>query len=204
MALAGLWLAAGGSRCAEQAEYDAAFVRMDVPEQVVAGQVFPVTIVLRNTGTKPWPSEQFQLRSVEPQDNLSWGAGFIILRQGSTVAPGGEAVYRSYLKAPSTPGEVGFRWQVVRDGKSWFGEMTPARTLQAAPRQAEPAVAPPATDPRRRHVLAFDDFEYAGSFKPPRVVGGARGAFSECGTALRCRPWRRWKRASTHACRWRR
>jgi hypothetical protein len=75
---------------------------------------------------------------------------------------------------------------VCKDGKLWFGAATPARTIEVTPR-------PPAKPvPERGHddarVLAWSDFAYVGSFKPPRTVGKARGAFSESGLALRPMP----------------
>lgn len=45
----------------------------------------------------------------------------------------------------------------------------------------------PGTQDRPRHgkrVLSPDDFHYVGSFKPPRVVKPARGAYSHVGMTL--------------------
>ena len=172
---------------APKPDYDAAFVGMKVPEKVVTDQVFPVGITMRNTGAKPWWCEAVRLRSVGPLNNLNWGASFILVRQGFSVKPGTEYTFSSNLKAPSKAGKVAFQWQANKDGRTWFGETTPARMIQVDPRPAEPAAAtaPAARDPAKKKVLTFEDFEYVGSFKPPKRVQGARGAFSESGLALR-------------------
>ncbi|KPK84052.1 MAG: hypothetical protein AMJ81_06690 [Phycisphaerae bacterium SM23_33] len=163
--------ALGGTDAASapKPDYDAAFVGMTAPEKVITDQVFAVKITMRNTGAEPWWCEAVRLRSVQPPNNENWGTSFILVRQGHTVQPGAEYTFASHLKAPSQP-----------------------KVIQVDPRPAEPtaATAPavPAAEPGRKKVLTFDDFEYVGSFKPPKTVQGARGAFSESGLALREMP----------------
>jgi hypothetical protein len=175
------------------ADYDATFVRMEVPDRVMAREVFAVTITLQNTGTMPWEGSPVRLRFVNPRNDLSWGTDYILIAQGTTVRPGEEYSFRSNLRAPGSPGKVRFQWQVCKDAERWFGQPTPERTVEVVARPAAvgPAVAP-ATEPTLRRpgekaVLKSSDFEYAGSFKPPRTVKDARGAFSESGLAFRHR-----------------
>jgi len=172
---------------APTSELDATFVGMKVPDRVLTDQVFPVGITFRNTGSKAWWCEAVRLRSAEPRNNLNWGTNFIIMAQGTSTAPGAEVTFRSNLKAPSEPGETAFRWQLVKVPSTWFGEPTALKTIRVEPRPAEkaPTTRPAPPDPSARRVLTFDDFEYVGSFKPPKRVHGARGAFSESGLALR-------------------
>ncbi len=191
-----LALTAGASPCLGQAEsapkpdLDAAFVKMKVPEKVITDQVFPVAVTMRNIGAKAWWCEAVRLRAVEPLNNLNWGTNYILIRQGFSVRSGSEYTFQSYLRAPSKPGKVAFQWRVNKDGKTWFGQTTPARTIQVDARPAAPAAttAPAERDPAAKKVLTFDDFEYVGSFKPPKHVKDARGAFSESGLALREMP----------------
>jgi len=172
---------------APTSELDATFVGMKVPDRVLTDQVFPVGITFRNTGSKAWWCEAVRLRSAEPRNNLNWGTNFIIMAQGTSTAPGAEVTFRSNLKAPSEPGETAFRWQLVKVPSTWFGEPTALKTIRVEPRPGEkaPTTRPAPPDPSARRVLTFDDFEYVGSFKPPKRVHGARGAFSESGLALR-------------------
>jgi len=170
--------------------YDAAFVGMTVPDRVRAAEVFPVAITLRNTGTNAWQGWAIRLRSIAPRTNSAWGTDYILIAQGTVVQPGSNYSFRSHLRAPPHMGPSGFQWQMCQDGLKWFGEATPARTIEVlagAPETNLPlAVAARGADGRA--MLAFADFEYAGSFKPPRTVDDARGAFSESGLALRVGP----------------
>ncbi|NQT37204.1 MAG: hypothetical protein HQ581_06930 [Planctomycetes bacterium] len=169
------------------AEYDAALVGMSVPKKVTAGEVFAATISMRNTGTKAWGGWPIRLRSVNPQDNLSWGTNYILIAQGTSVRPGEEYTFRSNLRAPANPGKINFQWQVCKDGTTWLGETTPGRIVEvvAGPAEAGATLAPATRTSDGKRVLALDDFEYLGSFKAPKTVGDARGAFSESGLALR-------------------
>ena len=114
-------------------DYDGAFVRMRVPERVQAHQVFPVTITVRNTGSQTWEGWPIRLRSVNPPNNRTWGTDYILIAQGTAVKAGEEYAFRSHLKAPAGPGKVNFQWQVCKDGDNWFGEVTPAKTIEVVP-----------------------------------------------------------------------
>ena len=83
-----------------------------------------------------------------------------------------------------------FQWQVCKDGEKWFGEVTPAKTIEVVAGQttARNTIVPDHKSPDGKKVLAFEDFAYLGSFKPPKVVSDVRGAFSESGLALRPMP----------------
>ena len=165
-------------------EYAAAFVRMTAAEKVTAGEVFAVKITMRNTGTKAWGGPAIRLRSVGPRKSPAWGTDYILIAQGKSVRPGQEYTFRSHVRAPGEAGKVGFGWQVCKDAKTWFGQATPDRTIEVTARAAAKSVATSRAAEGRK-VLAVGDFEYVGSFKAPRTVGKARGAYSESGLALR-------------------
>ena len=183
----------GGLLCAEpqtKPEYDAAFVTMIVPDKVASHEVFPVTISVRNTGTRTWEGPSIRLRSIKPPNNRTWGTDYVLIAQDTAVKAGQEYTFRSHLKATADLGKVSFQWQVCKDGEKWFGEVTLAKTIEVV---ARPPAAPQATIPHAKtadgkKVLAFDDFEYLGSFKPPKIVNDARGAFSASGLVLRPMP----------------
>jgi hypothetical protein len=173
----------GGTLAA--AEFDAAFVGLSAPRQVQAGEVFAAIITVRNTGTQPWEGWPFRLRSVNPANNTVWGTDYILIAQGTVVQPGSNYVFRSNLRAPLRAGEASFQWRVCKDGTLWFGESTPAQSIEVleAP-LARAARTPAAREPSGLPVLSASNLVYAGSFKPPKAVGEARGAFSECGITL--------------------
>ncbi len=183
----------GGLLCAEpqtKPEYDAAFVKMIVPDKVASHGVFPVTIAVRNTGPRTWEGPAVRLRSISPPNNRVWGTDYILVAQGTAVKSGQEYAFRSHLKAPADLGTMKFQWQVCKDGEKWFGEVTPAKTIEvvAGPTTARKTSVPAHKAHDGKKVLAFEDFAYLGSFKPPKVVSDARGAFSESGLALRPMP----------------
>ena len=171
--LAGLVLAAAigaearADAAAPQAapDYDAAFVDVEAPEKVTAHAVFRVAITMRNTGARPWGSWPLRLRAVSPPNNTRWGTNYILVAQGRSVKSGQEYTFSSRLKAPARAGKAVFQWQLCKDGKTWFGQVTPARTIEVTARPSAPATAPAAaariSDGKK--VLSFADFEYLGS-----------------------------------------
>ncbi|MHC4716044.1 MAG: hypothetical protein ACYS5V_03685 [Planctomycetota bacterium] len=175
---------------------DAAFVKMsELPRKLLAGELFQVSITMKNIGSQAWGPEipkHTVLRSRAPADNTTWGTHFIIQGQGTACKPGDEFTYRSWLRAPEVPGEYVFQWSVVRmDRGSYrgpatpFGEPTPRAVIRVQPRPEESATPPPTTkDPSEKQVLHFEDFEYAGSFRVPGRPGQDM-PFSHSGLALR-------------------
>ena len=133
-------------------EYDAKFVRMEVPKKLKTDEVFKVVIVMRNTGTRSWgPANDAHglLRSQDPTKNTTWGTNFIIQRQGTNCKVGKEFPYTSYLRAPHTPGEYSFQWRLTkRKGGAFFGEATAREVIQVVKRPEEPAPAPSAAGAR--------------------------------------------------------
>ena len=179
-----------GTESRAQPAYDAAFVSLVAPERVTAREVFPVTVTMRNTGTQTWEGPSIRLRTAHPPNDRTLGTEYVLIAQGTSVKAGAEYAFRSHLKAPADLGKLTFQWQVCKDGAKWFGEVTPAKTIEvvAGQTQARKAIVPQVKTRDGKKVLAYDDFEYLGSFKPPKVVNDARGAFSESGLALRPMP----------------
>lgn len=105
------------------APYDAATgVSISAPSTMAPGSTAYVTVTIRNSGTTTWYpglSYPYRLGSQNPQDNTTWGMGRVDL--GSTVAPGGQAVFGFTITAPTTPGTYTFGWAMLREGMHWFG-----------------------------------------------------------------------------------
>jgi len=103
--------------------YDAATgVNIAAPSTMAPGSTAYVTVTIRNSGTTTWypgMANPYRLGSQNPQDNTTWGVGRVEL--GSTVAPGGNAVFGFTITAPSTPGNYAFGWGMLREGMYWFG-----------------------------------------------------------------------------------
>ncbi len=188
-------LAPGSSRCladppaqATAPALDAGYVRMEIPQTLLTDQVFLAKITMKNTGSQAW-GDGMSLRSQDPLDNTTWGTHFIIMGQGRNAKPGEEFTFSSYLKAPAVAGKFAFQWRVMRNrDNEMFGEPTAREFIVVQKRPEEPVGEPPALEPSRKHVLSFEDFEYAGSFKVPASVEKRDSVWSESGLALRKMP----------------
>jgi hypothetical protein len=186
--LATLMVRAQQNEASSEPDLDAKYVKMVVPEKLLTDQVFKASITMRNTGGKAWKEGAFgtRLLAIDEEGSTTWGTSYIILGQGRNITPGQENTYSSWLRAPSKPGRYVFQWRSAKmRGSDLFGESTEARTIvveQAAP---EPAPAPPVQPEVGKHVLTFDDFEYAGSFLAPRKGAEGDPLFASSGLALR-------------------
>lgn len=100
----------------------AQFISQSAPLTMLAGQRYPVSVTVRNTGYDTWVSP-IRLGSQSPQDNGTWGLGRVELP--GPVAPGQTTTINFNVTAPATAGGYPFRWRMVKEGVAWFGEMTP-------------------------------------------------------------------------------
>jgi len=104
----------------------AAFVSQSVPTSMTAGQTYPVSVTMQNTGSTTWTSGQlFSLGSQNPQDGTWWGFGRVYLPSNASVATGETFTFKFNVTAPSTPGTYNFQWEMVQDGVAWFGDKSP-------------------------------------------------------------------------------
>jgi YD repeat-containing protein len=107
-------------------ESNAAFVSQNVPTVMQAGQTYPVSVTMTNTGPVTWTSENlYSLGARNPQDNSIWGANSGRTNLPAPVAPNQTVTFNFNVTAPSTPGSYNFQRQMVKDGLSWFGATTP-------------------------------------------------------------------------------
>ena len=103
---------------------DAEFEKQDVPDTMVAGMSYTVSVTLKNSGTTVWTDEgKYRLGSQRPQDNSIWG-GRVFLFPGKRVLPKKKITFSFTVKAPEKPGSYDFQWRMLREGQSWFGEST--------------------------------------------------------------------------------
>jgi len=181
--------AVGADEPAGPPPFGSTFVKMTAPEKLLTDQPFPAKFTFRNMGTETWRegASNVKLVSTVPAGQADWGTRYVILGQGRKIAPGMDCAFSSWLRAPSKPGEYAFRWRVARTkGGTLFGESTREKTIVVEARPKEPEVKPRKQDPKGRHVLVFEDFEYAGSFKvPPAGTAGGDPIFASAGIALR-------------------
>ncbi len=143
----GGWSAAtlsAGECTAETIVDDSQYVSQSVPTTMVSGQVYPITVTMKNTGTSDWiTASSYALGSQNPQDNTTWGSA----RQsvGSTISPNGQKTFSFNVTAPSA-GTYNFQQKMVHDlangslGPQWFGQVTPNVSVAVNPAGSVPTV----------------------------------------------------------------
>lgn len=109
---------------AKEEKNDAEFSSQDVPEVMLAGQSYVVSVTMKNIGTTVWTDEaKYRLGSQNPQDNGLWG-GRVFLSPGEPIEPKEKLTFRTTVTAPIDPGIYDFQWRMLREGQEWFGEKT--------------------------------------------------------------------------------
>lgn len=112
--------------------YAAAFVSQSFPYatktmQMMAGDVVPSYIELKNAGTKAWDSNT-RIGTTMPRDrksvfaDSSWLAPNRPAAVKGTVAPGGTYKFEFNLAAPDTAGTYDEHFGVVEEGVAWFSD----------------------------------------------------------------------------------
>jgi RHS repeat-associated protein len=130
----------------------AQFISQSVPQTMVAGQSYSVSITMKNTGSNTWTTaSHYNLGSQNAQDNTTWGMGRVGLP--SSVASGSQATFNFTVTAPATAGTYNFQWRMVQDGVEWFGDLTPNVVVTVNPQSGgnpnpEPDPSTPMADVR--------------------------------------------------------
>ena len=121
---------------------DAEFDDQDVPDTMVAGQKYNVSVSMKNTGTTTWSDELgYRLGSQNPQDNATWG-GRVFIFPGKTVEPKKKITFGFTVTAPEKPGTYDFQWRMLREGQAWFGEESKNKTIEVVAPEFVPVSAP--------------------------------------------------------------
>src|SRR5262249_27714808 len=96
------------TRCELSCLPGASFVSQFVPNPMVTGQSYSGAVTLRNTGCGSWTADRYRLRSLNPQDNLTWGLNRVPLP--SSVPPNATVTFNFTVTAPATAGTYNFQW----------------------------------------------------------------------------------------------
>jgi len=110
---------------------DAEFIEHDIPVNMTAGQTYPITVTVRNTGDNKWsnaggymlvsvptiPENSRETPLVDTEDEIPTYGG--ILR-------GRSKTFEISFKAPSTPGYYTLQWRMIQQNVEWFGDYTVA------------------------------------------------------------------------------
>jgi hypothetical protein len=101
---------------------NAAFVSQSVPSSMTAGQVVPVSVTMKNSGTTTWQPGTCTLGSLNPSGNTTWGLSTVNLV--SSVAPNANVTFNFNATAPSTAGGYNFQWGMKKSGVSFGSAST--------------------------------------------------------------------------------
>lgn len=141
---------AAGLQCA-QSRYGAVdasrFLEASVRSTMLAGRTYPVYVTMHNIGATTWTqAEAYRLGSQNPQDNLTWGLGRVLLPHD--VGPNQSVRFNFNVTAPSNPGTYNFRWRMLREMVHWFGAFTPNVPIQVREARLIASYVPYAGAPR--------------------------------------------------------
>lgn len=108
----------------------ATWVSDTIPEIMAAGQVYSVSVTVRNDGWDAWSEENFYRLGYAFSPEGSSAAvsgdydlnGRMILPSGVTVQPGESVTFSFNMTAPGTNGDFDLYCDMVREGVTWFRE----------------------------------------------------------------------------------
>jgi tripartite motif-containing protein 71 len=103
---------------------NAVVVSNTIPSSMVAGQSYPVSITMQNTGNVNWTAaELFRLGAVggSSGDAAKFGVQRVNITPGTIVQPGQSYTFSFTMVAPGTAGTYNPSYQMVWDGHQWFG-----------------------------------------------------------------------------------
>ncbi len=93
-----------------------------VPTTMVAGQTYPVSVTIKNTGAQAWTqATKYQLGFINPQANSTWGIPQVTLASSDDIINGASKTFTFNVKAPATAGTYNFQVQMNQNATTWFG-----------------------------------------------------------------------------------
>lgn len=105
------------------------------PAQVYAGETFSATVVMRNTGTKPWSRVDniyIDHKLGSTGDGQDWAVTRVNLPT-SSVGSGQSAIFTFTATAPAASGTYAFSWRMLEENKEWFGSICSKQITVFAP-----------------------------------------------------------------------
>ncbi len=102
----------------------ATLVSHNVPATMYAGRQYPITVTMRNSGTRTWTTAApypYGLGSQNPDNNATWGLQRVWLP--APVAPGASVTLNFTITAPGTPSTYSFQWGMLEEQQQRFGDV---------------------------------------------------------------------------------
>lgn len=102
--------------------YGSQVVAAQFPTTLRCGEQAIATVAMKNTGSLAWRADDgFKLGAVGDEDQLHTRDVRVLLPEGAVIPPGGTATFEIELTGVASPGAVKTDWQMVHEGKLWFG-----------------------------------------------------------------------------------
>ncbi len=104
---------------------NAKFISQSVPEKIVIGHQYQVTIAMKNIGSNTWTKDAgYWLGDIATANSL-WGISRVDLEPGESITKNDTKTFTFTIIAPDTAGVYDFQWQMVKEPEDkWFGEKT--------------------------------------------------------------------------------
>lgn len=102
---------------------NAELVNSSVPDTMIVGQEYSVSVTMKNTGTEKWKDINnlaFGDYALGSYDNV-WGTNNRISVGSDEILPGAQKTFVWTVKAPVNPGTYYFQWKMLKIGTGWFG-----------------------------------------------------------------------------------
>ena len=113
---------------------NALFSSQSVPTTMVAGELYNVSVSMRNTGENEWNNaNRYRLGSLSPHDNQTWGIGRVDLGVSEFIQYWEIKTFNFQVRAPITPGTYTFHFGMLQEDREWFGTSSPVSVSVVAP-----------------------------------------------------------------------
>ena len=106
-------------------DVNARMVSATIPATMNAGQSYPVSVTVKNTGSISWnEATVIRLGAVGDTAGVAYkfGPGRIRYSGWNQCLPGSDYTFTFSMTAPATPGTFTPVYQMVWEGEQWFGE----------------------------------------------------------------------------------
>jgi hypothetical protein len=128
---------------------DAIILDTQVPDTMIVGQKYPVSVTVRNVGSATWTAASSFRLAATTDNTLTWtdfsDSGYSLsagnqrafLASGDSIQPQGTKTFTFQVQAPTSAGSYLFGSSMIRDGAGLLGDMQ-KKTIQviAAPAKA--------------------------------------------------------------------
>lgn len=129
--------------------HDAIQLSSDIPDKMVAGASYDISVKIRNVGSSTWTKTTQDRFAAISSNQFTWsnlnggysngpGDQRVFLSDGESIAPQQTREWTLTVTAPSTAGTYTFSAQMVRDGVAWMGSAysKPVQVIAATGDQA--------------------------------------------------------------------